>query len=55
MIGMLVRVDRRLRRTYVLGRRVHHGTAGLALALFGLGLMAHDRRDRRDWLRFLTF
>lgn len=48
----LIRVDRKLVRCFVLGRRVHHGTAGLALALFGIGLMAHDRRDRRDWLRF---
>lgn len=52
MLRMLIRVDRKLRRTWVLGRRVHHGALGLGMAVLGLGLMAHDRRDRRDWLRF---
>jgi hypothetical protein len=49
---MLIRVDRRLRRTYLLGRRLHHGTVGLGLAVLGAVLAWHDRRDRRDWLRF---
>jgi hypothetical protein len=36
-------------RTHVLGRRVHHGLAGAWLALLGIVLMWHDRRDARDW------
>jgi hypothetical protein len=34
-------------RVYVLGRRLHHGFAGL---LIGGALMAHDRRDWRVWI-----
>jgi hypothetical protein len=33
------------RRVYVAGRRIHHGLAGVALALVGLALAYHDRRD----------
>lgn len=32
-------------RLYIAGRRLHHGLAGQLLALIGLGLMLHDRRD----------
>lgn len=51
MIRALVRVDRRLRRVYVAGLRLHHGTVGASLVLVGSVLMAHDRRDLRDWFR----
>ena len=41
----MVRVDWTLRRTYVFGRRLHHGLVGA----FGFGISAalifHDRRD----------
>lgn len=32
-------------RCYALGARIHHGMVGVALALAGLALIAHDRRD----------
>jgi hypothetical protein len=34
------------RRLYIYGRRVHHGLVGAILAALGLGLLAHDWRDR---------
>lgn len=33
------------RRVHIIGRRVHHGLAGLLLAAVGLALMLHDRHD----------
>lgn len=52
MLTALIRVDGRLRRAYILGVRIHHGTFGVVLCLVGVGLAWHDRRDRGDWLRF---
>ena len=49
MMRALVRIDRRLRRVWVCGQRVHHGPVGLALVAVGVALVAHDRRDVRDW------
>lgn len=36
-------------RVYVLGYRVHHGAAGVALVIGGAVLIAHDWADRREW------
>lgn len=33
------------RRLYCLGLRVHHGPVGVLLAVLGLVLAVHDRRD----------
>ena len=52
MLRHFVQVDRRVRRLYVHGRRVHHGTLGVVLCFAGALLAYHDRRDHRDWLRF---
>lgn len=41
----MIRYDRELRRVWVLGRRLHHGLAGMILAAAGLALMWDDRRD----------
>lgn len=37
------------RRVYGVRRRVHHGSAGVALALVGAWLAWADRRDWREW------
>lgn len=46
----LVRIDRVLRRVWVLNRRIHHGLAGALLVAVGTALMLHDRRDWREWV-----
>ena len=40
-------------RTYVGGRRLHHGTFGTALIALGLTLAWHDRHDIFEWYAFL--
>ncbi len=45
----VLHIDRKLRRVWVLGQRIHHGPVGLGLILLGALLTAHDRRDMRDW------
>jgi hypothetical protein len=47
----LLGLDLERRRVWVGGRRVHHGLTGLAFALAGLALMAHDWKDRPLWFR----
>jgi hypothetical protein len=47
---MIICIDRELRRVFVLGKRVHHGLAGAAIALIGVALVIHDRKDWRQWL-----
>ena len=37
------------RRLWVGGQRMHHGTAGVLLALTGTVLMLHDWKDRPMW------
>ncbi len=34
-------------RCYVAGRRLHHGVTGIALAVIGVALVVHDRKDAR--------
>jgi hypothetical protein len=44
--------DRVRRRVWVFGQRLHHGATGTLLTLagaVGLGLMAHDWKDRAVW------
>lgn len=36
-------------RVYVLGYRVHHFTAGCAIAAVGIAIAFHDRADARHW------
>lgn len=43
---MLLHIDARRRRVYVLRRRLHHGRFGLILLGVGVVLMAHDWKDR---------
>ena len=38
------------RRLRAFGWRVHHGTIGAVLVAIGAVLMAHDRRDLREWV-----
>jgi hypothetical protein len=47
----LVRVDWQLKRTWVLGRREHHGEVGVLIIAAGLALVAHDWHDRHHWFR----
>jgi hypothetical protein len=42
---MVIRVDMRLRRTYIFGRRLHHGLVGAAGIAVSAALVLHDRRD----------
>lgn len=42
----MVRHDKSLRRTWVLGARIHHGLVGLGLFAAGVWLMWDDRHDR---------
>lgn len=43
MHGM--RVNRKLRRVYFRGRRVHHGLVGAMMMAVGVVLVWHDRHD----------
>lgn len=36
-------------RVHILGKRVHHGSFGLVLAVVGALLAWHDRDDCRVW------
>lgn len=47
----MIRIDYDNRRVFVLGRRLHHGLAGMAFVGVGLVLALHDWKDRKDWLR----
>ena len=49
MAGGLVRFDRRRRRVWVCGQRLHHGLTGVFLAGAGMALMVHDWHDRSIW------
>lgn len=51
MLRGLVVLDRRLRRVWLCGQRVHHGAVGLGLIALGVALSVHDRADVRDWFR----
>jgi len=42
----LIIYDRKRRRVWILGQRVHHGTVGILLAML---LTYHDRRDWKVW------
>lgn len=42
---MVVRVDLRLRRTYLFGRRLHHGLVGAIGFGVSAALVFHDRHD----------
>lgn len=35
---------------YVLGKRLHHGLTGCVLAVVGVALAIHDRKDFKRWL-----
>ena len=45
----LLGYDRKRRRVWICGQRVHHGTTGVLLAATGTILMAHDWKDRPLW------
>lgn len=38
------------RRVYVVGHRVHHGLAGIALVCLGLWMLADDLPDAKRWV-----
>jgi hypothetical protein len=47
-----IHYDRVRRRLWIFGQRLHHGATGALLTLLcavGLGLMAHDWKDRAVW------
>ncbi len=54
LIDRVVRYDRRDRRVWVVGWRLHHGFTGMVLAAIGGALMAHDWKDRPHWLHDVT-
>lgn len=37
-------------RSYLFGRRTHHGLYGCLLILAGVACVVHDWRDRNSWL-----
>lgn len=47
----LLGLDLERRRIWIGGQRVHHGLTGVALALAGTVLMAHDWKDRPLWFQ----
>ena len=47
----LVGLDLARRRLWIFGQRVHHGPAGVALAVAGTLLVAHDWKDRPIWFQ----
>ncbi len=47
----LVGYDPIQKRMWVGGQRLHHGVTGIALALLGGVLVAHDWKDRTVWFR----
>ena len=63
-LGEQWRAQKNPPKIYIGGHRIHHGTAGLGLAILGRlggipfvsglgdGLMADDREDRSRWLDF---
>lgn len=42
-------LDKKNRRFYLAGYRIHHGAFGVLLAFIGAALMAHDWRDLASW------
>ncbi len=42
---MVLRVDMKLRRTYIFGRRLHHGAVGVLGLIASVVLILDDRRD----------
>ena len=46
----MIRYDRKRRRLWVAGRRLHHGAVGIALAAIGALLVVDDWSDRW-WVR----
>ncbi len=47
-----IHYDRVRRRVWIFGQRLHHGATGTVLTLagaIGVGLMAHDWKDRALW------
>lgn len=46
----MIKWDREQQRVWVAGWRLHHGFTGAVLAITGGLLMAHDWKDRYDWL-----
>lgn len=43
-------IDREFKRVWLYGFRVHHGLVGLVLTVIGVALMAHDFKDRWEWI-----
>jgi hypothetical protein len=46
----MIKWDRQQQRVWVVGWRLHHGFTGIVLATLGGLLMAHDWKDRYDWI-----
>ncbi|MGH2839698.1 MAG: hypothetical protein ACRDKY_02600 [Solirubrobacteraceae bacterium] len=47
-----IHYDRVRRRLWIFGQRLHHGATGTLLTVagaIGVGLMAHDWKDRAVW------
>ena len=40
----------RIRPVYIFGYRIHHGFSGFCIVCLGLAAMAHDMKDRHQWL-----
>ena len=46
----LLKIDMDLKRTWIFGKRIHHGAVGLVMSAAGILLMKHDIKDF-PWLR----
>lgn len=46
----MIKWDKQQQRVWVAGWRLHHGFTGIVLAALGGLLMAHDWKDRNDWV-----
>jgi hypothetical protein len=43
--------DKKEKKLWVMGQRIHHGAVGFVMALFGIALQIHDIKDLRRWLK----
>jgi hypothetical protein len=48
--GQMIKWDKQQQRVWVAGWRLHHGLTGAVLAVAGGLLMAHDWKDRTEWI-----
>lgn len=47
----IFRFDRKSKRLWLFGQRIHHGAVGAIMAAIGAVLAAHDVRDIFKWFK----